>query len=313
MQPSSDRQLHAPFASILIPTYRRPDLLRLALERCLEQSANLAEPIEIVVIDNCPGRSAEDAVKERIGDGSPRVRYVHEPRPGVVFARNSALRAARGRFVIFLDDDQAPQEGWLSAFVKVAKGGAKAAFGPLDPAYDVPPAKHKGILDKMFSRQIPASDGDEITRFYPYLGTGNSIFDKTECFPSDPAFDARFNKIGGEDVWMLKGLCSRNIPLIWVAGAYVLERVPVGRTTPRYLAKRKYSSGQIRSLLTLHPAGRRPLALFFWMGAGAIQAAFYGSRFLFASLFQPHKAEDFLIRSAGGAGKIFWFGALTGK
>ncbi len=311
MQSSSNSQSVAPFASILIPTYRRVDLLRQAVEECLKQSTGVAETIEIVVVDNCPDRTAEEAVK-KYQDGEAAVRYIHEPKTGVAFARNTAVRAARGRFVIFLDDDQSPREGWLPAFITAAKGGAKAAFGPLTPVYDVPPAKYGAVLDRIFSRRLTVQDGDEITSLYPYLGTGNSIFDKAACFPDDPPFDTRFNKIGGEDIWMLKGLCSRNIPLKWAAGAYVLERVPPGRMTSSYLARRRYQSGQIRSLLTFHPTRRRPFAALFWMGAGAVQVGLYGSLYLFASLFKRERAEDFLIKAAGGAGKIFWFRAIDG-
>lgn len=301
----------APFISILIPTYRRPDLVRQAVERCLEQMASLPESIEIVVTDNCPDRSAEEILRQDFGSHYANVRYVHEPRKGIAFARNRAIEAARGRYVIFLDDDQSPQEGWLAAFVEVASSGAKAAFGPLTPSYDVSPERHCAILDRVFSRLIPAGDGDDISAFYPYLGTGNSLFDKVACFSGRSAFDARFNKIGGEDIWMLKGLLARNIRFIWVPKAYVLERVPPERMTAHYLAARRYRSGQVRSLLTFHPARRRPLAVLFWMGAGAIQAGFYGARFLVAYLFQRHLAEDFFIRSAGGVGKIFWFRALS--
>ena len=311
MQSSSNSQSGAPFASILIPTYRRVELVMQAVEECLKQSAGVSEAMEIVVVDNCPDRTAEEAVK-KCRSGEVTVRYIHEPKTGVASARNTAVRAARGRFVIFLDDDQSPREGWLQAFITAAKGGAKAAFGPLTPVYDVPPAKYGALLDRIFSRRLPVQDGDEITNLYPYLGTGNSIFDKAACFPNDPPFDIRFNKIGGEDVWMLKGLCSRNIPLKWSAGAYVLERVPPGRMTSSYLARRRYQSGQIRSLLTLHPMQRRPFATLFWMGAGAAQVGLYGSLYLFASLFKRERAEDFLIKAAGGAGKIFWFRAIAG-
>jgi hypothetical protein len=164
----------------------------------------------------------------------------------------------------------------------------------------------------MFSRQFPLQDGDEVTRLYPYLGTGNSIFDKAECFPNDRPFDIRFNKFGGEDVWMLRGLCSRNISFQWAEGAYVQERVPTGRLTCSYLVKRKYHDGQLRALLTFHPTRRQPFAALFWMGAGAVQVTLYGLLYLFASAFRRSSAEDFLIKAAGGAGKVFWFRAIDG-
>ncbi len=312
MQSLTDCRTDGPFASILIPTYRRPNLVCRAIEGCLQQSADVPEPIEIVIIDNCPDRSAEEAIKKRFGNEPSTVRYVHEPRTGFSFVRNCALRNSRGRFVIFLDDDQFPQAGWLSAFVKAGKAGAKAAFGPLAPKYDIQPTNYARILDRIFSRQF-ARNGDDISKFYPYLSTGNCMFDKAECFPNDPAFDIRFNKIGGEDVWMFKGLYSRNIAFTWVAGALALESVPPERMTQHWLAKRRYRSGQIRALLALHPAQWRPYAAVFWMGAGAIQAVTYGTLYLLASIFRRSDAGDFIIKAAGGAGKVFWFRVMTNR
>jgi succinoglycan biosynthesis protein ExoM len=302
-------QLEKPFASILIPTYRRPRLVCRALEYCLRQCADIPEQVEIVVVDNCPERSAEDPIKQRFSDELSRVRYIHEPKTGVSYARNSALRNARGQYVIFLDDDQFPEEGWLSAFIKVAKSGAKAAFGPLSPEYEIEPTKHARILDAIFSRQIPVHDGEDISGLYPYLSTGNCLFDKAACFMGDSEFDIRFNKLGGEDIWMFKSLCSRNIPLVWAAEAKALESIPPERMTLHWLAKRKFHSGQIRALLGLHPAQRRAYAVVFWMGVGAIQATYYGLLYPFALVFRRGKAEDCLIRAAGGAGKFLWFTA----
>ena len=298
-----------PFASILIPTYRRPHLVCRALEHCLRQIPDVREHVEIVVVDNCPKRSAEDAIKKCFGDEHSTIRYIHEPKTGVSYARNSALQNARGQFVIFLDDDQFPQQDWLSAFIKVANSGAKAAFGPILAKYDVEPVKHAKILDGIFTRQIPVHDGDDISKLYPYLSTGNCLFDKDECFTDHPEFEIRFNKLGGEDIWMFKSLYSRNIPLIWAAGAKASESVPPERMTLHWLAKRKFHSGQIRALLGFHPARRRSYAVIFWMAAGALQATYYALHYLYSLAFQPGRAEDCLIRAAGGAGKFLWFTA----
>jgi glycosyltransferase involved in cell wall biosynthesis len=271
--------------------------------------SNVSEPVEVVVVDNCPDKSAEDVVKSRFGGEFSRVRYIHEPKTGVSFARNSALQNARGKFVIFLDDDQFPEEGWLAAFIKIAKSGAKAAFGPISVKYEVEPAKFATILDAIFSRHIPVNDGDDISRLYPYLSTGNCLFDKAACFPADFEFDIRFNKLGGEDIWMFKSLCTRNVALVWAAEARATESVPPQRMTLRWLAKRKFHSGQIRALLGLHPAQRRTYAVIFWMGVGAIQATAYGLLYPFAVVLKRNGAGEYLIRAAGGAGKLLWFTA----
>ena len=249
-----------PFISVLIPTYRRPQLLVQVLAACIEQATPYGDTVEIVIIDNCAEGSAENTVME-LTQGSPvRLRYVHEARKGLATVRNTALRAARGTYIVFLDDDQLPQRGWLAAFVRAAKSGAKAAFGPLEPLYETPPANNIALVKAMFSRCIPAEDGSEIGDYCPCLGTGNSLFERTYCFPGEDAFDTQFNFSGGEDVWLLTGLRGRGIPFTWVAGARVLEYVPVARTVSQYLRSRRYNSGPLGSccLCIRRDGGRQP-------------------------------------------------------
>ncbi len=296
-----------PLVSILIPTCCRPHLLTRALEPCIQQAGCFVGAVEIVVVDNCVKGSAKSVVAHLSSLSQVPLRYVHEPQPGVATARNTALRSAYGKYIIFLDDDQIPQEGWLSAFMAAANRGVNAAFGPLDPLFEVPPTKHARALRRIFSRAIPAEDGGEIGKLYPYLGTGNSLFDKLHCFPDQGVFDARFNGFGGEDVWMLKGLRVRNIPFTWVVQAHVLEYVPTARMTFAYLSRRRFRSGQLRALLSLHPARKRPAALLFWMGAGATQAAINLLLYSLSRLLSRELAYDFRLKASGGLGKVFWF------
>ena len=75
-----------------ILTFRRPDGLRESLPRLLEQVRQVPGA-ELLVIDNDDVPSAQGIVAEREAAGDP-VRYVHEPDPGIVSARNRALDEA---------------------------------------------------------------------------------------------------------------------------------------------------------------------------------------------------------------------------
>jgi hypothetical protein len=46
---------------VVIPTYRRPEILKIAIDSILAQE-DLREAVELVIVDNDPGRSAEDCV-----------------------------------------------------------------------------------------------------------------------------------------------------------------------------------------------------------------------------------------------------------
>ncbi|MCP4682525.1 MAG: glycosyltransferase [Desulfobacterales bacterium] len=89
-----------PLVSIIVRTKDRPSLLKNALNSIVRQTyANL----EIVVI-NDGGRDVEDVVNTLAGD-IPTTYISHEASKGKSAAANTGLKAARGYYLNFLDDD----------------------------------------------------------------------------------------------------------------------------------------------------------------------------------------------------------------
>jgi len=80
--------------SIVIPTYNRPQLLSRAILSVLDQSC---QDFEIVVVND--GGSRPELKSDS------RTRLVEQPNRGMAAARNAGIRAARGRYITFLDDD----------------------------------------------------------------------------------------------------------------------------------------------------------------------------------------------------------------
>ena len=70
----------------------------------------------ILVIDNDPARSGERVAAEH------GVTYVVEPRPGIAAVRNRALaecESAAADVLLFIDDDETPEPGWLRAMIEM--------------------------------------------------------------------------------------------------------------------------------------------------------------------------------------------------
>src|SRR5256885_12168137 len=102
-----------PYFTVVTPTFERGHLLERALRSCVAQDFTDWEAI--VVDDASPGACAVSASDAVGAIGDPRVRLIrHEQNSGVCEARNTACRAARGRWLVFLDDDDELVPGALS-------------------------------------------------------------------------------------------------------------------------------------------------------------------------------------------------------
>jgi len=117
--------------SVVIPTFRRPTLLRKAIASVRAQTG---VAVELIVVDDSPEGSAE-AVAVEFADA---VRYLKNPRPTGGFpsvVRNLGWPLARGRFVHFLDDDDLVPEGHYAAAIEAfeARPEVGVVFGHIEP------------------------------------------------------------------------------------------------------------------------------------------------------------------------------------
>ncbi|CAG9179174.1 glycosyltransferase family 2 protein [Cupriavidus respiraculi] len=108
--------MHAPepVISVVVPTYRRPDLLRRCLEALCAQDLE-GQPYEVIVCDDGCQREVEDVVRELASASVHGVlRYTPVPETqGPAGARNLGWRMARSPVVAFTDDDTIPDRHWL--------------------------------------------------------------------------------------------------------------------------------------------------------------------------------------------------------
>ncbi|VEG29537.1 glycosyltransferase family 2 protein [Actinomyces howellii] len=101
-------------ASVVICTVGRNPLLTAAVEAALAQDH---ERLEVVVVDNAPGRGRTRQMLAGIDD--PRLRVVPEPVAGLSRARNTGVAAACGEVIAFTDDDAVTDPRWLSETLDV--------------------------------------------------------------------------------------------------------------------------------------------------------------------------------------------------
>ena len=104
--------------SVVIPTYRRPELLLRCLQALKVQQFD-HDAFEVIVITDGPDKLTEIAL-DTFQRGSS-FSFIHIKMPqkrGPAAARNYGWKAAKGNLIVFTDDDCIPNENWLANYYK---------------------------------------------------------------------------------------------------------------------------------------------------------------------------------------------------
>lgn len=196
-------------------------------------------PIEVIVVNNRPGDGGLDAVTAAFAD-DPRVRTTDEPRPGLSFARNAGIAAARGAIIAFTDDDSVPDTRWIerimAAFAETP--GAACVTGlivplALDTDAQVLLERFAGY-SKGFTRQhwSMASNGEEA--LFPYragqFGSGANIALRAEALARlggyDDALGIGTPANGGEDLDLFIRVLMNGMELVYEPSAMIWHEHP---------------------------------------------------------------------------------------
>jgi GT2 family glycosyltransferase len=108
---------------VIVPTYNRYEELRLMLPPLLEEIAAITRPgleARLTVVhqnEDLPRKLFEWCSElER----HPALRFVYSSPPGLTHARNAGLAGTTGDLVVFVDDDELVEPGFLSAHLQAA-------------------------------------------------------------------------------------------------------------------------------------------------------------------------------------------------
>lgn len=241
--------------TVAVLTFRRADDLRAVLPMLVDQARDAATPalqVDVLVVDNDPGGSGREAAAPFNDHG---VRYVVETEPGIAAARNRALaEAAASEFLVFIDDDERPHDGWLRSLLDLqARTSAAAVAGAVVSHFAVP-------LDSFvaaggfFERRRPPT-GTSIA----VAATNNLLLDMDVVRAEGLHFDPAFGLSGGSDTLFTRRLTATGAVMLWCADAVVTDHVPVSRTSRDWVLRRSYRYGNSAARVDLALA-RTPTA-----------------------------------------------------
>jgi GT2 family glycosyltransferase len=230
---------------VCIPSFRRPQHLRLTLESLARQNTNRG--FAVVIVENDAANCASVPVAaESLLNGKLHGLCVVEPRQGNCQAINAAFETARATFpaadhFLMIDDDEIASQGWLETMVTSAEAtGADVIGGPVFPKFDDERKRGLGRHPAF----APAYDTSGPV--WVIYGCGNclikrSVFERLD----EPAFDLRFNFLGGGDYDFFLRCYRIGLRFHWAADAVISETVPESRTSLAWLAKRSLRIGVI--------------------------------------------------------------------
>jgi GT2 family glycosyltransferase len=230
---------------VCIPSFRRPQHLRLTLESLANQRTGRRFAVVVVENDALRRESVPVAI-EFFWTGDIPGLCVVEPRQGNCHAINAAFETARATFpavtkLLMIDDDEIASPDWLELMVDAAEStGADLVGGPVLPDFD--DDMKRGL------RRHPAFRPayDESGPVPIIYGCGNCLITR-RVFErlADPAFDLRFNFLGGGDTDFFVRCRQAGMQFHWAADAVITETIPRSRTNPGWLALRGLRIGAI--------------------------------------------------------------------
>jgi hypothetical protein len=205
----------------------------------------------ILVVDNDPGGSGEVVAREH------GAAYVVEPRPGIAAVRNRALAECDGSgALLFLDDDEVPEPGWLRAMVDMfttMRPTAVAGRVLTRLPDDVEPWISEG---RAFDRPMRV-DGQSMDE----AATNNLLIDVGGVRRLGLTFDERFGLTGGSDSMFTLQLTRRGGTIRWAEQAVVVEQEDPQRFTRAWMLRRIFRFGNTSARVRIALAGT-PLRRF---------------------------------------------------
>lgn len=175
-------------ASIVVPSYNRPERLRGCLEALVAQSGG---PYDIVVVDD----GSATPLGPVCAEFGPQVRCLRQDNSGPAAARNAGAEASLCDFIAFTDDDCRPEPDWVRTLMARHAGVEGRLVG--------------GRVKNLLHKNVYAAASQSLCDYlYDYFGaedgeapffTSNNIGCSRRAFLRMGGFDRSFPLAAAED------------------------------------------------------------------------------------------------------------------
>ncbi|GHT93855.1 hypothetical protein FACS1894116_06760 [Betaproteobacteria bacterium] len=220
------------FFSVIIPSHNRPLFLQRALESIKAQQCDL--PCEVIVVSDVINSDVSKVCDQLLGENDIYIRRNGIPRQ--TFSRNLGITLASGRYILFLDDDDAWHPDMLSqlALRPEIREGKFVWFN-----CSVVQESRFESVPKIISETLL----DTSPAFTEQIYVKNQIHQSCIAFPRDLIGDTRFDPYlkGYEDWDFILSILGKEAPIhLPVTGSRVFE--VSDESTDRFSQSQHYRS-----------------------------------------------------------------------
>lgn len=223
------------------------------LQRTLDDFRTLISPSrqwELVVVDNWSTDKTPDLLANTAWHppGIP-VRIVREEKLGLSNARNRALIEARGKYLLFIDDDETPDPQWLVDYENAMLTYEPDALGGRIEVLFEHGDRPSWLQDELLGFLGRLDHGEEgwlanpSTPFYGgNFAVRKAIFSEVGEFDTDLGRKGEVNT-GGEDTEFYRRLIAKGYKVRWVPGAIINHRIRADKLCRKYFLELHYRQG----------------------------------------------------------------------
>lgn len=232
-------------ASVVICTYNRAvDTVEAVHSVLAQEDINIE--FEVLVIDN----HSKDNTKELFQNSHwpNNVRYIFEGQLGLSYARNRAIREAKGEFILFLDDDALASPSWIQEVINVFELDEQIGCvgGKIDPIWEG--GKPEWIPDEIIGLYTLMDFSDHVIEMMPpYFPFGanvsfrKSVFEKIEPFREDLGRVGN-NLLSSEESELISRIREK-YKIYYTPYGSVQHKISKSRLNKRWLLRRMYWQG----------------------------------------------------------------------
>ena len=253
--------------TVLVCTYNRSETLGETIESVATQTLPQSVSWELLIVDNNSSDDTRRVVEDFRQRYPGRIRYFFEPQQGLSYARNTGIREAKGEILVFIDDDETAEAGWLENLTANLQSGEWAGVGGRvlpPPSFSPPPWLPRKSL--FASAPLATFDLGLEARQLNEPPFGANMAFRREVFDSYGGFRTDLGRMGksmisNEDTEFGRRLLAAGLRLRYEPSALIYHRVEEIRLRPEYFLKWWFNKGRS----DIREVGNRP-GVFRFLG-----------------------------------------------